>query len=162
SPGNFAFSRDGRYLHGSSYFTGVSNLWRYDFETRKTEILTNAETGLFRPLLLPDGRLMAYEYTASGFRPVFVDARPLEDVNAIEYLGQATVKKYPQLRQWDLPAADEMKLDALRLNTGVYSPAKGLERASIYPIVQGYKNTAAGGFRASFTDPLRLASVSGT
>jgi hypothetical protein len=30
TPGNFVFSPDGRYMHGSSYFTGVSNLFRYD------------------------------------------------------------------------------------------------------------------------------------
>ena len=29
-PSGFVFSPDGRYLYGSSYYTGVSNIFRYD------------------------------------------------------------------------------------------------------------------------------------
>jgi hypothetical protein len=32
-PENFVFSRDGRYLYGSSYYTGVSNIFRYEVAT---------------------------------------------------------------------------------------------------------------------------------
>ncbi len=59
TPGNFVYSPDGRYLYGSSYQTGVSNLFRYDFEAKKMDVISNAETGLFRPLPLPDGSLIA-------------------------------------------------------------------------------------------------------
>ena len=55
SPASFVFSPDGRYLYGTSYYTGVSNIFRYDFERRKIEVLSNAETGLFRPVPRPDG-----------------------------------------------------------------------------------------------------------
>ncbi|HWO88374.1 MAG TPA: hypothetical protein VNL98_04410, partial [Gemmatimonadales bacterium] len=34
SPSNFVFSPDGRYLFGSSYYSGVSNIFRYDFQRR--------------------------------------------------------------------------------------------------------------------------------
>jgi len=47
SPGNFVFSPDGRFLYGSSYYTGASNLFRYNFETKKMDVISNAETGLF-------------------------------------------------------------------------------------------------------------------
>ena len=67
SPGNFVYSPDGRYLYGSSYYTGASNLFRYDFETKKMDVISNAETGLFRPLPMPDGSLVAFEYTSKGF-----------------------------------------------------------------------------------------------
>src|SRR5690606_30888861 len=49
SPASFVFSEDGNYLYGSTYYTGVSNLVRYDLVNDKLEWLTNAETGLFRP-----------------------------------------------------------------------------------------------------------------
>ena len=52
SPGNFVYSPDGRYLYGSSYYTGASNLFRYDIETKKMDVISNAETGLFRPVPL--------------------------------------------------------------------------------------------------------------
>lgn len=160
TPGNFVYSPDGRYLYGSSYYTGVSNLWRYDFETKKTDILTNAETGLFRPLPLADGRLIAYEYNSKGFSPAWVkDARPLSDVNAVPYLGQSVVEKYPELREWKLPSPATVNVDTLLKRTGRYEPHKELELTSIYPIVQGYKDTAAVGVRAEFHDRLHAAGL---
>jgi len=44
-PSNFVFSPDGRYLFGSSYYTGVSNIFRYEIATHELEALTNAEIG---------------------------------------------------------------------------------------------------------------------
>ena len=52
------FSRDGRYLYGSSYYTGVSNIFRYEVATGDVEAVSNAETGFFRPMPLADGRLV--------------------------------------------------------------------------------------------------------
>ena len=98
SPGNFVYSPDGRYLYGSSYYTGASNLFRYDSRRKKMDVISNAETGLFRPLPLADGSLIAFEYTSKGFVPARVPVKPLEDVSAIKYFGQATLEKYPELR----------------------------------------------------------------
>ena len=47
---------DGRYLYGSSYYTGVSNIYRYELATGKLEALSNAEVGYFRPLPIDDSR----------------------------------------------------------------------------------------------------------
>ena len=68
-PESFVFSRDGRYLYGSSYYTGVSNIYRYEVATGKVEAVSNAETGFFRPLPLADGRLVVLEYTGRWLRP---------------------------------------------------------------------------------------------
>ena len=162
TPGNFVYSPDGRYLYGSSYYTGVSNLFRYDFKTAAMEVMSNCETGLFRPLPLADGRLIAYEYTAKGFAPAFVDAKPIQDVSAIDYLGQATVDKYPELRKWKLPPPSSINLEPLLTNTGRYHPLKNVSLLSMYPIVQGYKDTAAGGVRFEFADRLQVAAVNVT
>ncbi len=105
SPGNFVFSADGKYLYGSSYTTGVSNLFRYDFETKKLDVISNAETGLFRPLPLPDGSLIAFEYTTKGFVPARVPQKTLEDVSAVKYFGMAALAKYPVLQILETAAA---------------------------------------------------------
>ena len=55
-PSNFVFSKDGRYLFGSSYYTGVSNIFRYEIATKSLEALTNTETGFFRPIPLKETR----------------------------------------------------------------------------------------------------------
>ncbi len=73
SPANFVFSPDGTYLYGTSYYTGVSNVFRYDFATGEMEALTNALTGFFRPVPVSDDQMIAFHYTADGFVPVRLD-----------------------------------------------------------------------------------------
>jgi hypothetical protein len=48
-PESFVFSPDGKYLYGSSYYTGVSNIYRYEVATGSIQAMSNAETGFFRP-----------------------------------------------------------------------------------------------------------------
>ena len=163
TPGNFVFSADGRYLYGSSYYTGASNLFRYDFETKKLDAISNAETGLFRPLPLPDGSLIAFEYTSKGFVPCRVPTKPLEDVSAVKYFGMATLSKYPELKNWKLPPPSNISSENLVTRSGEYKPVENVQLISAYPIVQGYsngvQNAVAVGMRAEFADRLRIAGI---
>ena len=79
------FSPDGRYLYGSSYYTGVSNIFRYEIATRTLEAVTNADTGFFRPIPLGDDELIVFRYTGEGFVPARIHAEPLQDVSAITF-----------------------------------------------------------------------------
>jgi hypothetical protein len=159
SPGSFVFSPDSRYLYGSSYQTGVSNLFRFDLETKKLEALSNTETGLFRPLPLPDGQLAAFEYSAQGFQLVKLRVKEIEDVNAIPYLGQSVVEKYPELKSWKLPPRTSINDLELRTYAGLYKPWRNIELQSMYPIVQGYNTSPAAGMRFDFGDSLNLARI---
>ena len=162
SPDGFVFSSDGRYLFGSSYLTGASNLFRFDLQDNKLEALSNSDTGLFRPLPLPDGGLAAFEYSAQGFRLVQLPVKVIEDVNAIPYLGEAVIEKFPELRSWNLPSRNN--IDDLRLRTyaGFYRPLRNMELQSAYPIVQGYQDSKAGGVRLDFGDSLGLSHITTT
>jgi WD40 repeat protein len=160
SPSNFVFAPDGRYLYGTSYYTGVSNVFRYDFELKKMEVLSNAETGLFRPLPRPDGSLLALEYTASGFVPVSMPVKPIEDVSAIQYLGQQVVERYPVVKSWELGSPAEIDLAKEVTYEGAYHP-RHLELLSAYPIVQGYKDTAAVGWRFDMASSVFLSTLTG-
>jgi len=162
SPDGFVFSADGNYLFGSSYVTGASNLFRFDLRENKLEALSNSDTGLFRPLPLPDGTLAAFEYSAKGFRLVDLPVKVIEDVNAIPYLGESVVEKFPELRSWNLPSRD--KIDDLRLRTyaGYYRPLRNIDLQSAYPIVQGYQDSKAGGVRLDFGDSLGLSHITTT
>jgi hypothetical protein len=161
SGASFRFTPDGSQLYGTSYFTGASNIFRFDFSSRSMDILTNTETGLFWPQMLADGRLLAYEYTAKGFYPVVVQAAgPLQDVNAVKYFGQQIVEKHPVVRQWKLPPPEKIDLEKLTTRAGEFSTLRNLRPYSLYPIVQGYKDTAAAGARLDFTDGLGLSSLS--
>jgi hypothetical protein len=162
SPDSFAFSPDGRYLFGSSYLTGASNLFRFDLETKKLNALSNSETGLFRPLPLPDGSLAAFDYSARGLRLVTLPIRVIDDVNAIPYLGQSVVDKYPELKSWKLQSRNNIDDLKLRTYAGIYRPLHNMELQSIYPIPQGYEDAKAGGIRMDFGDGLGISHITTT
>lgn len=162
SPDSFSFSPDGRYLLGSSYVTGASNLFRFNLETKKLEALSNTETGLFRPVQLSDTSLAAFEYSSQGFRLVKLPVKVIEDVNAIPYLGQSVVEKYPKLKSWTLPSRNNIDDLKLRTYAGEYHPVRNIGLQSIYPIVQGYQSDQAAGLRADFGDSLGVAHIAST
>ncbi len=155
-PSGFVFSPDGRYLFGSSYFTGVSNIFRYDLQSQKVEAVSNTETGFFRPVPLADGRLLVFRYTGQGFVPAWIEPRPLEDVSAITFLGERLVAERPVLKSWMLGSPAAVPFDTMEKRTGVYRLGGGLRRESMYPVVEGYKDTAAIGLAVNLSDPLML------
>ena len=48
--------------------------------TQKYDALSNASTGFFRPILQPDGSLIAYEYSGEGLQPVRVQPQVQQDL----------------------------------------------------------------------------------
>ena len=156
-PEGFVFSADGRYLYGSSYFTGVSNIYRYEVATGMVEAVSNAETGFFRPVPLADGRLVVLDYTGDGFVPVIIEPKLLKDLSAIKFLGAEVAEKYPIVKTWQVPPPSTVDENKLITKSGPYVPLKTVDLVNAYPIVQGYKNTAALGYQFNFEDPLKFA-----
>ena len=154
TPNGFVFSPDGRYLFGSSYYTGVSNIFRFDLATAKLDAVSNTDTGFFRPVPLSDGRLIVFRYTGQGFVPAWIDPRPLEDVSPIVFLGERLIEERPVLKTWMLGSPAAIPYDTMAKRTGVYRLGGGLRRESFYPMVQGYKDTAAVGVAVNLSDPL--------
>ena len=157
-PSNFVFSSDGKQLIGTSYYTGVSNIFRFDRATKTMEALTNAETGYFRPQLISADSLIAFEYTREGFRPVMMAVHPLEDVNAVHYLGQEIVERYPVVKRWMLPSPTLINLDSVTTSIGTYNTFSQTGLGSIYPVVEGYKDFPSYGLRANFYDHIGIQS----
>src|SRR5258707_11541954 len=85
-PESFVFSPDGRYLYGSSYYTGVSNIFRFEVTNWETEAVSNAESGFFRPVPLADGRLIIFHYTSSGIVPETIQHKGMKEVSAHYFL----------------------------------------------------------------------------
>jgi hypothetical protein len=155
-PSSFVFSPDGRFLYGSAYFTGVSNIYRYELATRKVEAVTNAETGFFRPLPLGGDDLIVFRYSGQGFVPARITARPIEDLAAIRFLGTDVIEKHPVLGEWNTATKPAVPYDALPKKAGKYGLAGGLKLESFYPVLQGYKDSQAVGLRLNLSDPLEL------
>ena len=156
SPANFVFSPDGKYLYGSSYYSGVSNIYRYDFEKSEMEIISNCETGFFRPVSVSDDSLIVMHYTGEGFVPVFIPNEPVKQVSAIKLLGQEVVENHPIVKSWMPGSPRSVNIDSLTTYSGNYSSWKNIRLASAYPIVEGYKDYVSLGYRFNFENQLQF------
>ncbi len=158
-PESFVFSKDGRYLYGSSYYTGVSNIFRYEVATGDVVAVTNAEIGFFRPVPLTDGRLAVLSYTGEGFVPAIIEPHATDDLGAITFLGAEVAEKYPIVKTWQVPPPSTVDDEKLIIEQGPYRPLRNMSLANAYPVLQGYKNWAGIGYRFNFEDPLSFAKL---
>ena len=156
---NFVFSADGKYLYGTSYYTGVSNVFRISTDNGDVQVLTNAETGFFRPLPVSEDSMIVFNYTHEGMVACMMKIDTLADVNAISYLGQMVYERNPVVRSWVLPPPSVINLDSLDVTEKRYRSIKELRFAGAFPIIQGYKNYVAGGYRVNFADPMGLNAL---
>ena len=167
--GQFRFSLDDRYLIGSSYYTGVSNLWQINIESREMEMLSNTEVGLFAPLEIAPGKLIALEFERDGMIPVSLDRNVVTDANAIELYGQKAYENNQEalesvglLRQ-PLP---EIAFGQVYDSIVPYNVLKEMKFGGAYPDITGFTDrnawnnvTPVLGYRLTFSDPVGLSSI---
>ena len=161
-PENFTFTPDGKALLGNSYYTGVSNVFRFDIANGKHEVLTNASTGFFWPQQRPDGSLLVYDYAGDGLNPSIVQPQVREDLASIRFLGTELVKARPELKQWGVGSPAKVPLDELVTARGSYDPLRRMRFDAHYPIVSGYDRSPAFGYYLHLADPLQFRQLSAT
>jgi hypothetical protein len=161
-PEGFTFSPDGRFLYGSSYYTGVSNIYRYELASGKLEAMSNAEVGYFRPIPLDEKRLLVFHYAAEGFVPATIEARPTEDLSAIRFLGEAIATTHPEVQEWGAGPPSQVDYAAQVRREGPYHPLRELRLESVIPIIEGYKDSVAFGGMARFSDPVGFSNLAFT
>lgn len=161
SPQSFKYSADGSYLLGASYYSGVSNIFKVDTKTLDIEILTNALTGYFRPVPIDDEKMFAFKYTSNGFAPVYIYNEKPMNASAIDFLGNKTVEKYPELIDWTttVPNFQNFNDESLNAKKGIYIPRKEIKLNYAYPTLMGYKNKFGIGYTFKLQDPLGLNSI---
>ena len=158
-PEGFVFSPDGRFLFGSSYYTGVSNIFRYEVETGDLEAVSNTETGFFRPIPIDNENLIVFSFTGQGFVPARIQAKPLEDVSPISFLGTRTIAKHPVLESWRAGSPDDIDAESRIVSRGTYTAMQNLGMESMYPTVLGYKDSVSLGLKFNISDELRLDTL---
>lgn len=157
-PESFVFSPDGRYLYGSSYYTGASNIFRYEVATDDMQAVSNAETGFFRPRPLADGRLLVLAYTAEGFVPGTIEPRVVKDASAVRFLGTEVAEKHPVVKTWQVPPASAVDYDKAVTGQGPYVPLRSVALDNAFPVLQGYKDSVGIGYHFNFSDALGYAN----
>jgi hypothetical protein len=161
-PESFVFSPDGRFLYGSAYYTGVSNIYRLDLATKKVDAVSNASSGLFRPIPQADGSLIAFEYTGQGFTPVRFEPRPLDDLGSIKFLGTQVADQHPQVKTWGVGSPARVPLDSMITAQGKYSPPEAMRLGASYPVIEGYKGHVAAAWHVIFEDPMQFDQLTAT
>jgi hypothetical protein len=159
TPEGFTFAPDGKSLYGTSYYTGVSNVYRFDIATQKYDGLSNASTGFFRPMPQPDGSIIAYEYSGQGLQPVRFQPKVQEDLGTVEFLGTKLVNERPELKQWGVGSPSKIDLDSMITARSKYNSGRRLKLAGMYPIVEGYKGAISPGYFFHFEDPLQFNQI---
>lgn len=162
TPEGFVFTADGKALVGSSYYTGVSNIFRFDLATGNWAVVSNASTGFFRPLPQPDGSLIVYDYSGQGLRPVRITPKVQQDLGTIQLFGTQVVRAHPELQQWGVGSPARVDLDSLVTERGRYDSGKRMRLASAYPIVEGYRRTPVAGFLLHWEDPMQFRQLTAT
>ncbi len=160
-PEGGAFSPDGKYVYATSYYTGVSNVYRLNVDQNAYEAVSNAVTGFFTPLPMADGSLIVYEYTGHGFEPVKIDPKPLTDLGSVKFLGTSVIETHPELADWAVGSPSKVDIDPMIKSRGTdYDPDDEMTLDSTYPVVAGYKGHVAVGWYAQFEDPLMYDKLS--
>ena len=162
SPANFVYSPDGRYIYGTSYYSGVSNVYRYDFDLNDMSIMTNAETGYFKPLPLNRDSLIVYQYTSKGFIPGWIADTTIQDVAAIRFLGQSVYEKFPQVADWHPGNPGDIDLESEIVYKGKYKSLRNLHLTAAYPVVEGYKDSPALGYFFQITNDIGYDGLAAT
>jgi len=161
-PEGFVFSQDGRYLYGSSYYTGVSNIYRVAVATGELEALSNAELGYFHPLPLDERTLLVFRYSAAGFVPATIPIQPTEDLSAITFLGERIATQRPIVQQWNTPSPSTVDFMTVASRPAEYSAVRELGIESLYPVIEGYKDSVSFGLHARFSDPVGFDTLVAT
>lgn len=162
TPEGFVFSPDGRFLYGSAYYTGVSNIYRYELATGELDAVSNSDTGLFRPIPQADGSLIVFEYTGQGFRPARIQAQPLDDLGTVRFLGAEVAQNHPVVTTWAAGSPARVPLDQMITERGHYVPRDEMRLSAAYPVIEGYRGRAALGYHVLFEDPLQFNQLQAT
>ncbi|HEX7930014.1 MAG TPA: hypothetical protein VF470_03800, partial [Sphingomicrobium sp.] len=156
TPEGFTFAPDGKSLYGTSYYTGVSNVFHFDIASKKYDVLSNASTGFFRPMLRPDGKLLVYEYTGEGLTPSLIKPEVKNDLGTVEFLGTRVVNTHPELKEWGVGSPAKVDLDPLIKKRDMYHATERMKLSAAYPIVEGYKRKPTFGYFFHLEDPLQF------
>ena len=112
-PESFVFSHDGRYLYGSSYYTGrVEHLPLRSGHGKDRGGVERRDRILPAGPAAPTAGWWCSTTPARASSPAIIDPRPIEDVSAITFLGAEVAARHPVVTTWQVPPASTVDYDA--------------------------------------------------
>lgn len=159
SASNFVFCADGENLIGTSYYTGVSNVYQVNIKSKEAKLLTNTDIGYFRPVEISKDSLLVFEYNVKGLKPVKIRKEQFENAASIEYLGMKALEKNPELYNFIPEPASNLNNDELIISEIDYNSFLETGFESYYPIVEGYKDFLAYGVNINLSDDILISKA---
>ena len=159
-PESFVFSKDGRYLYGSSYYTGVSNIFRYEVATGDDRGGVQRRDRPLPPDPLADGRLLVLSLhrrrlRAGDHRAPAARGRERDHVPRRRGRGEV-----PGGHDVAGAAREQGRRGEARSPAGAPTTrCAQLTLKNAYPVLQGYKNSAGIGYHVNIEDPIPFASI---
>lgn len=159
SASNFVFCEDGENLIGTSYYTGVSNVYQVNIKDKNARLMTNTDIGFFRPIEISKDSLLVFEYQTTGLKPLKIKKEFINDAEPIEYLGMKSLEKNPELYNYSPESVSKLNNEKLILSEEEYNPFTETGFENIYPIVEGYKDFLAYGIQLNLSDEIQLSKA---
>ena len=75
-------------------------------------------------------------------------------------MAERLVAEHPVIETWNVGSPAKIPYATMAKTTGTYRLGGNLRRESVYPVLQGSKDTAAAGLRLNLSDPLSLNTLS--
>jgi len=166
----FRFDLDDQKLLGSSYYTGVSNLWAVDVRDGGMTLLSNTLTGLFNPIETAPDSLLALEFRRDGLLPVRLEKKEVKDADPIVPFGQKVYEKnadnLSSLNVMPSNKRQDISFEAVFNNIEPYKPVREMRFCGAYPDLAGFVDrnawnnvTPVIGYTFKFQDPMMLSSL---
>ncbi|HPN38761.1 MAG TPA: hypothetical protein PL041_10175 [Melioribacteraceae bacterium] len=159
STSNFVFCKDGKSLIGTSYYTGVSNVYQINIENKDAKLLTNTDIGYFRPIEISDDTLLVFEYNTKGLRPLKINKEFVNDAASIDYLGMKSLEKNPEFLNYIPEPASNLNNENLIISEIDYNSVLETGLESFYPIIEGYKDFVAYGVNINLSDDILISKA---
>jgi hypothetical protein len=113
-------------------------------------------------LPLDERTLLVFRYSAAGFVPATIPIQPTEDLSAITFLGERIATQRPIVQQWNTPSPSTVDFMTVASRPAEYSAVRELGIESLYPVIEGYKDSVSFGLHARFSDPVGFDTLVAT
>ncbi len=154
TPESPSWNPENNIIYWNAYTNGVSNVYGINLLTNQISALSNTVNGLFHPIYISSDSLFAFEFTEKGFLPVMIGNKPANHLPAINYLGQEVIKKNPQVLNWALKPANNLRYQLNSSNEKKYSSIGSLKILTFIPVITGFQSQKVVGFFSRISDPL--------
>lgn len=137
---NPSFTPDGKKILYACDKSGIFNIFSYDLETGKNELLTNVTGSAFMPEMSVDGKIAYSEFAVDGYKIAILDnPKPLDETNSVyieNYIDTIPTRTFDDTTY---PMAKATDYDP-KLGKMILFPRATFDYGTFKPGVYGYWN----------------------